>query len=621
MAQHDLRRARCAVAFADLVESVRIYAADEAAAIQRWRRFAERARLDWLPAHGGRVVRTDGDGLLMEFADAAHAVGAAFALHAGLAAQNAESLGQAAASGEGPAHGGLDLQLRVGVHVAEVTFDAHEAYGAGVNLAQRITSLAQPGQTLVSAAARDGLVDGLHGRIEDLGQRFVKHVDEPVRAFRVTPPDGSSQGVPRVAPQMDMRPSLAVVPFQAPVADSVHEALGHAMADDIIAALSRHPGLQLVSRLSTAAFRDAAQDWARLRPLLGASFVLSGRYLVLDRRVRLHLELADTGNGHVLWADTLRAEVQALFDGSDDLVPQVVAQVARHVAAYELARVRSLPMDSLESYALYLGAEGLMSSLVLQDFLRGREALEQLAERHPRLAAPHAMLAKWHVNHLVQAWSADPKADRNLGMDHAARALDIDGEHPMALSAAGLAQLNLKADVDAARRLFERALQGDPQHAQTWAWMSAVHSYSHEFEAAKAAAHRSLALSPLDPERYLFEAYAAMAHIAAADYAPAVDHARRSLRLHALHAPSHLMLVGSLWLDGQQDEARLAAQRFVQAFPKVSAGPRTAAGKGEAATWRDHLADAVREAGLPSEPTAPPAPQTPPTPSRPPAST
>lgn len=586
-----LRRTRCAILFADLVESVRIYSEDEALAIERWRRFAEQARGPWLLAMGGRLVRTDGDGLLIEFSNAAHAVAGAFALHSGLAALNAAY----------PA--AEPMSLRVGAHVAEITFDEHEAYGAGVNLAQRITSLAQPGQTLVSAAARDGLVDGVHARFEDLGLRFVKHIDEPVRSFRVTPaqpPRGVAVAAPVAPAAVDLRPTLAVVPFQPMAADAAHEALGHAIADDVIAAMCRHPGLRVVSRLSTAAFRDTSLDWTRLQPLLGATFVLSGRYYISGPRVRLSLELAETSQGHVLWADTVRADVQAVFNGQDELVPQVVREVASRVMAHELTRVRSLPMDNLQSYTLYLGAEGLMSSLVQQDFLRGREVLEHLAERHPRQAAPQAMLARWHVNNIVQEWSPDQTVDEQRGFEHALRALDIDASHPMALASAGLAHLNLKGDVEGARRLFQQSLGVDPQNAQTWAWMSAVHCYAGELDAAGAASQRALGLSPLDPGRYLFEAYASMVAIAAGDYAAAVAHARQSLRLHALHAPTHTLLVGSLWLAGEQDQARQAAQRQLKAFPLAAAGARTARGKGNQATWREHLADALRAAGLPS---------------------
>lgn len=596
--QHSLRKARCAMVFADLVESVRWYQANEPGVIARWRMFAQQAREQWVLANDGRVVRTDGDGLLMEFPDARRAVAGAFALHAGLDQHNrSHSLGQ-------------PMLLRVGLHVDDVSFDDHEAYGAGVNLAHRITTLAQPGQTLVSAAARDGLVDGVHAHLEDLGDRYAKDMDEPVRVVRVSPVGGLHSRAMALPPPPTsaLRPTLAVVPFQPGSADADHQALGHAMADDIIAALSRHPGLQMVSRLSTAAFRDKSLDWSQLRPLLGASFVLSGRYYVSDKRVRLTLELCETEHGHVLWADSARADVQALFEGTDDLVPLVVRQVASHISAQELLRVRSLPMDTLKSYTLYLGAEGLMCSLVRQDFMRCREVLEHLTQRHPRQAAPHAMLAKWHVNHLVQVWSDDELRDQRKGMEHAARALDLDPDHPVALAAAGLVHMNLKGDMNGARGLLEKALQIDRQQAAAWAWLSAIQAYSGDHQSAQASAAKALALSPLDPERHVFEAYAAMADLAAGHCQSAAAHARQSLRLHALHSPSHRLLVGCLWMTGQHDQARQAAQQWLQVFPGAHSGTRTARGLGASATWRDHFADAVRSAGVPSAPTVPRAP-------------
>ena len=241
-----------------------------------------------------------------------------------------------------------------------------------------------------------------------------------------------------------------------------------------------------------------------------------------------------------------------------------------------------------------------MGSLVQQDFNRGREVLEHLAERHPRQAVPQAMLARWHVNNIVQQWSADEKLDEAQGYDHAMRSLDIASDHPAALASAGLAQLNLKGDAEGARKYFEQALVADPQNPATWAWMAAADCYRGDLSAAQDACNRALSLSPLDPSRYLYEAYAAMVGIAAGDYPSATQHARQSVRLHALHAPSHTLLTASLWMAGEHQQARVAAQRLMAAFPKANSGSRTAKGLGESATWREHLADALRAAGVPA---------------------
>jgi adenylate cyclase len=585
----SLRHRRCVVLFADLVESVRLYMESEELTIARWRRFAEWARLEAAPAQGVRVVRTDGDGLLLECPDARRAAAMAFALHAYMADEEPLST----------SHGATPMALRVGMHLADVAFDEHDAYGAGVNLAHRICTLAQPAQTLATIEASQGLVDGLDADLEDLGERYVKHLSRPVRVCRLNPAGAAARAQGHAGPDdIDGRPTLAVVPFMGLDADPRDQALGFAMADDIIAALARHPSLRVVSRMSTAAFTETDGDWTRLRELLGATFALSGRYTVHGQRVRLSLELVDTRDARVLWADVLRAEVGALFEGTDDLVPMAVREVARHIAAHELARVRSLPMDSLESYSLYLGAEGLMGSLVREDFLRSREVLDHLCERHPRHAAPQALLAKWHVNHIVQAWSSDEPADQRLGIDRAARALDIGGEHPLALAIGGLVALNLQGDASAARRLLVAALALDPQNPAPWAWLSAVHAYANEAQQACHCAGRALLMSPLDPERYIFLAYAAMAELAAGRPEPAVVHAQQSLRLNVMHSPSHRLLVGSLGLAGRTADAQAAARRWLEVFPAADAGTRTARGLSERATWRDRFSDAVRDAGI-----------------------
>ena len=592
-ASGDGRRRRVIV-FADLVESVRLMQDHEADAIDRWRRFAARVREQLLPAQGGRLVRTAGDGLLIEFERTPAAVTAAFALHACLDEFNAGCDDDAA------------MLLRIGIHEAEVVFDAHEVYGAGVNLAARLASLARPGGTVVSAEARGDLVDALHAEVEDLGLRYVKHLKEPVRAFAVTPALPAGGVVRRVTqPPLpsrdDLRPGVAVVPFSAMPADTVHDALGHAMADDIIAALSRHPGLRVLSRATTGALRDTALDAPQLqqmRRLLDASFLLTGRYYVMGSRVRLSVELCDLPGGEVQWSGTAMAEVDALFAGQDDLVPHIVTNVSQRVLAHELSRVRSLPMATLASYTLFLGATGLMNSLVLADFMRAREVLDHLVDRHPRQAAPYAMLARWHVFKAVQGWTEDIRTEGLAAGDLARRAIDIDPRQAVALSALALACMNFDRDIDAARQNNLLAIDADPLEPHAWAQMSAVHSYSGERAEARSAAERAMAISPLDPNRYLFESYAALAALADERHAEAVGHAQASVRHHALHAPSHRLLIGALWLDGRHDDARAAAQRFLSAYPGagVSHGQRRAFDGDQA--WRGRYLDALREAGV-----------------------
>jgi adenylate cyclase len=588
-----VRQQRRAIVFADLVESVRLMQTHEADAIDRWRRFVAQVREQLLPIWKGRLVRTAGDGLLVECESGRAGVGVSLALHAALAEHNR----------------GRDedqcMRLRTGVHVAEILFDEHEAYGSGVNLAQRLSSLARPGGTVVSTEVAGELHDGVHAHIEDLGLRYVKHLDEPIRAFAIWPLLPQARGEQILlgrdtTPESteDLRPTVAVMPFHTEPADPQHDALGHAMADDIIASLSRQGGVRVVSRLSTAAARDVAHDPARLRQLLGAAFVLSGRFYVRGQRIRLSAELSELRGGEVLWTGTHHADIDALFEGQDELVPQLVMQVAQQVLAHELARVRSLPFTSLASYSLYLGASGLLHSLVPADFVHARALMEHLAERHPRQATLQAMLSDWHYLNILQGWAPDVADASQRGQAHAQQALEIDPDLPGALLAAGAARISATRDFDYAQRCYQRALQVNPNHPMAWARLSETQRVAGELDAAQQSAERAMVLSPLDPQRFIFESFAASVALEAHRFADAQRHARASLRRHLLFAPPHRILICALWMSGQEDAARLAAAECLRCIPGITVSGRMSVQRGLAPS-NSPYARALLAAGLP----------------------
>jgi class 3 adenylate cyclase len=166
-------RARRAIVVVDVVESVRLMQANEAEVILRWRHLVNDVRQRLLPLHGGRLVKSLGDGMLIEFEAIEDAVAAALALCSCAAKVN---------EGQAPQE---RIRLRIGVHVGEVVSDELDIYGHEVNIAQRLSTLARPDDIVASVAVVDGLVPGLHAEVEDMGPRHLKHLREPVRAFRL----------------------------------------------------------------------------------------------------------------------------------------------------------------------------------------------------------------------------------------------------------------------------------------------------------------------------------------------------------------------------------------------------------------------------------------------------
>ncbi len=581
-------RLRLAIVFADLVESVRLMQQHEAETIARWRQFVARVHDVTLPALGARMVRKAGDALLIEADSAARAVRTAFALHETLAPLN-----------DGHPEDAW-MGLRIGIHVAEVVVERDDLQGSGTNLAARLATLGQPGDTLLSAEARAEMTDGLQARFEDLGLRYVKGLEDPVRVFAATPADRAARREARPPPPpQDLRPAIAVVPFVALPADPEHDALGFAMADEIIATMARHPSLRVLSRHSSAALRGADVDLAEVHRTIRAPYLLSGRFHVHGQRIRLNAELCTLPDGEVLWAGAVGAEVGALFEGTDELVPHIVSNVAGRVAAHELVRTRSLAMSALAPYTLYIGATGLMNSLVRGDFDQARAVFDHLIERHPRQSAPYAMLSTWHLFRTMQGWSPDWQADATAARALAEQALAIDPRQPAALAALGAVHVSFAGDVAAGRACYEAAIEADPTEAWAWARLSAALSHVGEHEAACRAADNALSLSPLDPSLFVFESFAAMATLGAERYADAVRHAQSSVRRHALHAPSHRLLTAALWLAGREDDARAAAARYLAVQPGASAGIRLRQSSGSPPVWRERFVQALVAAGVP----------------------
>ena len=248
-------------------------------------------------------------------------------------------------------------------------------------------------------------------------------------------------------------------------------------------------------------------------------------------------------------------------------MPHLVAQVSQQVLAHELSRVRSLPMDSLASYSLLLGANGLLNSLAANDFDGARGVLEHLSERHPRQAAPNAMLSAWHIFKVLQGWTDDPAAEAECARIQAQQAMDKNPTLPAALVADGVSKVFTQRDFEGAALSYREALRQDPHCAPAWARLSECQSEAGQHPQALESVTRAIDLSPLDPQRFVYECYAARTSYLMKCYAQAADLARASVRRHALHAPSHRLLIAALWMQDKQQQARDAAINYVRLLP------------------------------------------------------
>lgn len=572
---------RRTVLVADLVESVRLMRVDERGAIERWRAFVRQVRDTVLPAHGGRLVKSLGDGLLLLFDRPTNAVATALALHALIAAE------------PGPA-----WHLRIGVHAADLVLDELDVYGSGVNLAARLAGSGRPGDTIVSAEVRDAVSDGLQLRVVDLGECHLKHWDETVRAFRIVALAAATGLATMPDTFLDERPGLAVIPLSTP--PHTPAAWGDALAESMIVSLSANASMRVVSLLSTQALRHTPADPALVRQMLGATYLVTGSVSALDGRLHIELQLCDTRDRSVMWARRVDADQNGLFSGADGTVAELAQQLGMEIVRSEVRRARALPLANLDDYTLYLAGVHLLHRLARRDFERAHALLEHLAERHPRSAAPQAMLSKWHLLKVVQGWAEDRLQVGRQAQACARRAIDLDPEHALALSMEAIVVAQMEGDLHRARRLGEAALAIDPQESHTWLNLGGIHSYLGHTAEAVAMPQRAIELSPMDPARFVFDAFLAEGRLTARDFDGAAEAARASIRLNAMHQASHGILTIALTLAGRVEEARVAAGDLLRLNPAFRVGSYQRAYAGREQPHMVERLEALRAAGVPA---------------------
>jgi len=583
---HPIAWAKRAVLLVDVVESVRLIEQDEANAISRWLAFVEHVKSQILPECLGRIVKSLGDGLLMDFADVRDAVAAAFAI------QHASNRGNASLPPE------RRMLLRMGLEVSDVVVESNDVHGRGVNLAARLMGLAGPGEIVVSEHVRDLLTPSLDADVQDLGDCYLRHLSAPIRAYRIGPP-GPSPFIRPAMPQDDLAPTIAVVPFvarQAPVADDI---LGEVLAEEIIRALSLTSDLNVISRLSTTVFRGRRATLAEISGHLNADYVLSGTFTSDGERMTIDAELAEAKSGRIMWTDRLKDKVSGVVGGEPELVGRVVAEVSAAIIARELERSRAQPLPTLKSYTLLLGAIGLMHRGSLGDFEQARHLLQTILDRGTHHPIPLAWMANWHVLRLQQGWSVDTRQDGYLALECTKRALDTDPNCSLALAIDGLVHTNLLKKLDVAAERYNLAILANPSNALAWLLKGTLHAFTDDGARAFECTQRALQLSPLDPHRYFFDSLAATACITARKYDRALELAQRSLRANRKHTSTLRVKAVAQWQLGLHDEARATAHELLALEPNLTVRRWLERTPSAAYKIGREFADVLRMAGVP----------------------
>ena len=571
-------RRLAAILAADVANYSRLMGADEEGTLARLKALRRELADPKIKEHRGRIVKTTGDGLLIEFASVVDAVHCAVEVQREMAERNADVPPD------------RRIEFRMGINIGDIIREGRDIFGDGVNVAARLEGLAEPGGICVSRAVRDQVRDKLDFSFEDMGDREVKNIARPIRVHRILVGEGSSRSElaaaasanPRLA--LPDKPSIAVLPFQNMSGDPEQEYFADGMVEEIITALSRIRWLFVIARNSTIAYKNQAVDVKRVGRELGVRYVLEGSVRKAARRVRITAQLIEAETGVHVWANRFDGSLDDVFDLQDQVAAGVVGVVEPTLRQAEIERARRKRPDNLDAYDLYLRALPLAFVAMPEAADKALDLLGKAIAIEPEYGAAHAFTAWCHHTRYLRAGLAEEA--RLAALRHAHIAVATGGDDATALAVAGFIVGIFERDYETAFNAFDRSLALSPSSALAFGLSSLIRAWSGDNASAVEHAERALRLSPFDPLSYNPYNALAYTHFFAGRFDEAASAAGMATQSNPRFSIPWILRTAALAKIGRIDEAKASAQRLLDVEPgftvnsflasKVTGGERLA---------------------------------------------
>jgi adenylate cyclase len=558
MAEERAQRRLTSILAADVVGYSRLIGADEEgtlAALKAHRRELTDPKVE---QYRGRIVKTTGDGALIEFASVVDAVRCAVDMQRGTAERNV----------------GVPtdkrIELRIGINVGDIVIDGDDIFGDGVNIAARLEGLAEPGGVLVSRAVRDQVRDRLELAFEDLGERQLKNIARPVRVYRVQGPAESKVASTRgEALPLPDKPSIAVLPFTNMSGDAEHEYFADGIAEDIITGLSRLRWLFVIARNSSFAYKGRNVDVRQVGRELGVRYILEGSVRKGGNRVRITGQLVEADTGNHLWAERYDRAPDDVFAIQDEITDSVIGCIQPELYAAEHGRVQRKPPQNLDAWESFVRGMFLYSR---HSDKGTKEALDMLAraiELDHNYAQAHGLRAVCLAWRAFQGWEDRDTVFAEVA-EGANRAVACDPQEPWAYLAHGFVAMAKRRNSDAVGA-FSRAIDASPNFAYAHGLLGCAHSAGGRPDQAIECIDRGVRLSPRDIFGDEYQLYYAFAHFQAGRYAEAASAALLAIQQRPDHPTLYIMAAASCGLGGETDKARGLVAQLASLVPNVSA--------------------------------------------------
>jgi adenylate cyclase len=551
-----VERRLAAVLAADVAGYSRLMSADEVgthAALKSHRReLVDPA----IAEHKGRIVKTTGDGMLVEFASAVDAVNCAMAVQAEMRERNAAAA--------------LKITFRIGINIGDIIIDGGDIFGDGVNIAARLENECEPGGVFVSGSAFEQVRGKTEFAFLDLGEKPLKNIERPVRLYAVRAAGvtdanmAASASKRRADLSLADKPSIAVLPFTNMSGESEQEFFADGLTEDIITELSRFHDLLVISRNSSFVYKGKAikiQDVARE---FGVNYVLEGSVRKVGNRVRVTVQLIDAETDRHIWAERYDRELEDVFAIQDEVTRAIVATLAGRVEAATHDRAKRKPTDNMAAYEYVLAAKVLHHRSTRADNAEAQRLLDRALTLDPDYAHAHA----WKACVLGQTWVYDWCEDRDATFQKVADELDTtltlddnDSDVHRILAALSLNRNNH----DKAAYHQERALALNPNYDLVVVQQGELLTWLGQPEEGIEWIKKAMRLNPYHPQR--FWSHLGRACYCAEKYPEAAEAFARITQPDHTH---HAFLAATFAQMGKEAMAAVHAGEVLKREPKFS---------------------------------------------------
>jgi adenylate cyclase len=592
-------RKLAAILVADVAGYSRLAGSDEDRTLARLRALRSDLIDPTIAVHRGRIVKRTGDGALVEFRSVVDAVRCAIEVQNAMIERNAGV----------PAE--RRIEFRIGIHLGDVVEESDgDLMGDGVNIAARLEGIAQPGAICLSEDAYRQVRARLKLEVDDLGQKELKNIVEPVRVYSLqvgllaqtrpaTMVDAANAEKPAPRLALPDRPSIAVLPFVNMSGDSEQEYFADGITEDLITALSRIRWFFVIARNSCFAYKGQSSDIRDVARRLGVAYVLEGSVRKAGNRVRITAQLIDGGSGNHVWAQRYDRDLADIFAVQDEITSTLVGAIEPELGKAERERARAKRPDDLRAWDLYQRGLWHAYKRTREDLAEAQHLFRQAIEIEPGLARAYAAAEEAFFFQFVGGYVDAGKAAKADALRFAERAVQLDGQDPFNRYALGRA-LTLARRHDSAVFELGKAIELDPSFAQAHYALAMALATGGRPEEALPHIELAMRLSPQDPYFGQFLVRRAEACLFLGRLEEAVEAAERSLREPNIQWSRWAILAAAQAHLGQLKEAQSSIEALQILRPGIDLAFARDYWPIADAKALEYLMDGLRRAGLPS---------------------